>query len=159
MLNKKAQIITTDFFIGFGLFIILAIIIAVFLSIYQINLANNLEYNNMLSKSLHATEMLTRTPGYPINWTNDTVIIPGLISTDRNLSEHKMNMLFNTSIPDLKRMFKTSQYNISIVLKYTDGSDIESLSDIGEFKKVALARGFLIYNGTNTTTIEVKIVR
>ncbi len=69
----------------------------------------------MQQKAYHIASLLVRTPGYPANWTNETVAIIGLAEPDHVLQDAKMQELDDMRTTDIaSTMGLDSQTNVLI---------------------------------------------
>lgn len=76
--KKKAQVWTMDFLAGLMLFIIITLItVKVVYSLYP-----SQDHIAVYRDAVHTTDVLL-SKGYPINWTNDTVLLPGISYNNR----------------------------------------------------------------------------
>ena len=96
-MKTKGQVWTLDFFIVLGLLIaVIFIILKILLSLSLAN-AQSPTYDDAVHIS---SELLT--VGYPKNWTNETVIIPGIAESNRinatKLTEYKKLSYDNTKM-------------------------------------------------------------
>ena len=96
-MNKKGQVWITDFMVGLALFMmILFVVLRIFLSM------DLPKQSETYIDAVHVSSGLL-TQGYPKNWTNDTVIIPGIA---------KDNMINYTQLEE----YATIPYGRTIVL-------------------------------------------
>lgn len=103
--NKKSQVWVSDYTLSMLLFI-LAVLLSV--KIIVNSFSTNTAFEELKSDSSKISEILL-SEGYPVNWTNESVIKPGLL-TDMRLNSSKvvnaMNMS-NTSYSSLRPKLQT----------------------------------------------------
>lgn len=68
----------------------------------------------MQQDALYTARLLTRTPGYPTNWTADTVQILGLADPDHVLQEQKIRALDTMSHREIQAALDLPQSNVSL---------------------------------------------
>jgi hypothetical protein len=98
---KKAQVWLPDFLFGFLLFALALALSIKFVS----NIFPDSGYKQLLSDAERISETFM-SEGAPINWTNETVIKPGLL-TDKKLDENKFRNLTNMSYQEVRGLFNT----------------------------------------------------
>ena len=115
---NKAQIAVTDLFVAIFIFIALLISIFVTWNIYITRIEQRDNYNNILSNAVQITDTLVKSPGKPINWeqNNATAEIIGLASSDRNLSERKVNAFVTLTYNTTKDLLNIKRYDFKFTL-------------------------------------------
>jgi hypothetical protein len=129
--NRKSQVWLSDYIISLLLFTI-AVLISVKIIINSFS--TNVAFNEIKNDASKMSEMLL-SEGYPVNWTNDTVIRPGLLTAKR-LDSEKVIKLMNASYIsyDPLRVKLQTKYDFLVVFEHPDGNMIEfgSLCAIGK---------------------------
>ncbi len=138
----KAQIAVTDLFIA--IFIFMTVIISIFVTwnIYTNRLEQRIDYSNIISNAVQISDILVKTQGKPVNWelNNTTVEIIALASSDRNLSERKVNAFITLDYNMTKDLMNIKRYNFKFKLVNVNNS---ALIEYGQ-------------NSTGNTTISIR---
>jgi len=122
--KTKAQIAVTDLFIALFIFMVVIISIFVAWNMYINRLEQRIEYSNILSNAVQITDTLVKSPGKPVNWelSNATAEIIGLASSDRNLSERKVNAFTTLNYNTTKDLLNIKRYGFKFTLMNVNNS-------------------------------------
>ncbi|OIO65408.1 hypothetical protein COY28_02010 [Candidatus Woesearchaeota archaeon CG_4_10_14_0_2_um_filter_57_5] len=113
-MHKTAQTWTLDFIVSVALFMLTLLLVARLLT-------NTLEEPTFprMSRDAMVISSHLMSEGIPSNWTNDTVIIPGLLSNGQ-LNTTKWAQLHDLPYDTLKDLFHTP-YDIALYLQNASG--------------------------------------
>src|SRR3989344_6068419 len=94
---KKGQIMIMDLFMSFFVFILLISSVIFTWNAYTLRLNDKLDYEEMMTKAFHVSDLLIENPGVPSEWekSSSSVEVIGLATKDRVLSEEKVNAFIN----------------------------------------------------------------
>ncbi|MBR9677203.1 hypothetical protein GOV04_03610 [Candidatus Woesearchaeota archaeon] len=116
--RKKSQVWYIDFVIALVIFSIMFITYFIFLEsvaqekdILMLELLND---GKVISNQLMSA-------GHPTNWTNDSVLVPGLTNGNMRINETKLFRFFNMSYNQTREALRT-QYHYYIILKNRNGT-------------------------------------
>ena len=153
--QKKAQALTTDFIIGLMMFIFLLITSITII----INITPDQTYEILYTNNLYISESLI-TPGFPQNWNETNVAIPG-ITTNQRLNLTKLNKFDNIPYETSKTLLLTeNEYIIFFenssgiinITKCVRGYNIQTdenckpLLNTTNIKNLVKTERYLIYN-------------
>ncbi|MGM5481393.1 MAG: hypothetical protein ACQESE_03200 [Nanobdellota archaeon] len=114
--KKKGQVFTIDFIIGLLGFIFLVLIAFKLI----VSIVPNDDFKLLNDENIFITDMLMQ-QGYPDNWTDSSVIIPG-ITTDNRLNKTKLEEYDKISYPRTKGLLHIrSDYSLAF---YDGGNPI-----------------------------------
>jgi hypothetical protein len=121
--GKKGQVWVTDYTLSMLLFVAAALIaVKIIINSFTVNIA----FDEMKSDASKISEMLL-SEGFPEDWTNGSVIRPGLLDSDSRLSFTKVSNAMNLSlIPynDMKLKLQT-RYDFLVIFRRANGDIIE----------------------------------
>ena len=141
-MQNKGQVFMMDYILGMLMFFALAIMGVMLI----IQILPNESYEQLYQENNYISQMLTGA-GYPLNWTNDTVIIPG-IADDYRLNLTKVYYHDIIEYEELKSYFQlTSDY----LYYFENNTHILNLSNCTHGYNVTLVPGTC---KPNMTTIE-----
>jgi len=168
--RKKGQAAVTDLFVAIGIFIVLVTITAVLWNLYNVRLANRMDYDGLVIKAFQTSDLLLQTPGNPDNWDylvleedadSDDINYLGLVDGELKIPYNKTLALATLNETGIKDVFHAGQYRIGIRLRNSNGIEIFNVGKVSGTSKYAvnLARNVL-YQKTPTgnfdpSTIEV----
>jgi hypothetical protein len=109
--NRKAQVWTSDFIIGFMIFAIGALLASRFI----IHSVNQDEFLTIRVEGESVTDALL-SEGLPTNWTNESVSKIGLTTSNR-LNVTKVSNFYNISY-NYSRVFVSSNYDFLLFFEY-----------------------------------------
>jgi hypothetical protein len=118
-MNRKGQVWTTDFLIGLGLFII--IIFVVLKVLMGMNITD--EKPKTYDDAVHLSSQLL-TQGYPKNWTNNTVIMPG-IAKDNRINITKLDEYSKIPYEQTKLLYHISS---EYIFFFTNGTHVLNIT-------------------------------
>ena len=127
-MRNKAQAVITDLFIALFIFLLLVSTIIFIWNRYSTRFNEDLEYKDMQLKALEISDLLIKTQGYPENWELDpsSVDILGLASSDRVLSEEKINaLILNITYQNATMFLGLPTYDFYLRLSYLNGTMIQ----------------------------------
>jgi len=104
-MNKKSQISTIDVLVAVFIFAVVFTIIMINWHNYSVKLTNKLEREVILSQAIEITDVLVKTQGAPTNWNRTNVELIGLASSDRKISEEKVQEFCNITYNTTKQIF------------------------------------------------------
>ncbi|MDO8556023.1 MAG: hypothetical protein Q7R96_02505 [Nanoarchaeota archaeon] len=134
MKGVSGQAVVTDVLIAMGLLILFSVFLIISLNFYQSRLQNDIEFNDASQRAMMIADQLVFSSGVPVNWTSSSVLLPGLVDKQGNLSYNKLAniSLLNAS---LKELFHIGSYNFSLYVRYQNGSTILG---VGESQPAAI---------------------
>ena len=121
--NKKSQVWLSDYTISLLLFILAAMLSV---KIIVNSFSTNTAFEELKTDASKISEILL-SEGYPPDWTNETVIRPGLLTAKR-LNKSKVVEAMNMSYSRLKPKLQT-QYDFLVIFE-EPGSDMIEFDDI-----------------------------
>ncbi len=167
---KKGQAAVTDLFVAIGIFIVLITITTVLWNLYNIRLANRVDYDGLAIKAFQVSDLLLKTPGNPDNWDYlvlnegaDSTAIEhiGIIQGELKVPYNKTLALAALNETEIKKTFHASQYRLGIRIRNANSTEIYNVGKVSGTSKFAvnLARNILYQKSPNATfepaTIEV----
>lgn len=146
--STKGQVFSTDFLISAFVFIVLLNIAA-----FTYNLAyeqqSRLDRQRVMDrKAFNIASLMVRTPGYPSNWTNETVRIVGLSEPDHVVQDAKVQELKEMTPAERERVMDldASEFFLNI----SAGSYAETAgAPPSDADTVVVDRRSVIVNATN----------
>ena len=111
MIKKRAQLSPTDVLIAVFIFAILITFILVFWYNYNQKLIVKLEREVIFSQAIEITDNFVKTLGKPNNWDETNVEIIGLASSDRKISEEKVQKFCNISYDSARQLLTNLMYH------------------------------------------------
>lgn len=120
LLDKKNGYLQLDFMFAVFLFFSFVLIVYMMNDSYMDNLNDSYLSSKLIGYSQDLCFMLSKTPGYPINWEDEEIINLKRIGLKSNsnfsLSEDKLNKLTNSFYVDILENLKLNEYfNIQVV--------------------------------------------
>ena len=113
--QKKAQVSTTDMLIAIIIFVTLVTFIILGWHNYNEMLLARLENEVAVSKAIEITDHFVKTPGIPTSWNRTNVELIGLASSDRKISEEKVQEFCNISYYEARQLLNLAyQFYFSI---------------------------------------------
>lgn len=97
--------------------LVFALLVTIFLGIWNTVVQNQAEFNTgeqMRSRALYTTTFLVSTPGYPSDWTSDTVQIVGLAEEDHVLNSSKLDEFDDMTLEKQKELMRTQNFLLNI---------------------------------------------
>lgn len=116
--KRRGQYFTHDFLLSIILFLA---IMSLGLNTWdnlgkKINEVDYLEY--MEQKSFYITDVLIKTQGYPQNWNETTVLLPGLSSGKSHILNYtKINMMNSINNSEMIRMWDIQGYGYNLTIR------------------------------------------
>ncbi len=155
--GKKAQIITSDFFIALG--IMLISLLALFgVWQYQISRFNNrIAFEDLQIRTLQTNKILFSS-GEPNNWNSSNVKILGLAESERHISSKKLSRLNETNYNYTKDVLGIEGYEYSILIKNLQNTTLASYGNPNPQKDVVNLRRIILYEG-QISIFELKMWR
>lgn len=138
-LKRKGQIFTSDF--SASIFIFFIIVSVAFMSWNMaVNKVNEFDdYGLMQEKSQHVSDILIRTPGYPLDWNSTSVGIIGLSTQDQHvLDPHKLSELKLMDYDSMKSGLGISRYDFSLKFLSTKDLELIRLGGLAQGKNLAI---------------------
>ncbi|MBW2990348.1 hypothetical protein KY348_01445 [Candidatus Woesearchaeota archaeon] len=117
--NKKSQVWVSDYTLSMLLFV-LAVILSVKIVINSFS--TNTVFDDLKMDASKMSEILL-SEGYPVDWTNETVIRPGLLTAER-LNESKVVEAMNMTYTRLKPTLQT-RYEFLVIFEDSRQAMIE----------------------------------
>lgn len=120
--NKKAQVWLSDYTLSMLLFILAALISV---KIIINSFSANTDFQELKTEASKISEILM-SEGYPVDWTNETVIRPGLL-TDRRLNQTKVAHAMDHAYLNytfLKFMLQ-AKHDFAVVFEHPNGELIQ----------------------------------
>lgn len=93
--------------------LVFAVIVSMFLYSWNNVVMNQGSFDledRMSSEAYYTTTFLVSTPGYPENWTNETVEIPGFASSDNVLDTEKLEEFRKLEYNDQRMLLQAGNY-------------------------------------------------
>ena len=112
--KRKAQTISMDFYASLIIFII---ILGISISMWADSIKDaswSIQVQEMNTYANKISDSLIRSPGYPLNWTNKTVDVLGLVEKSHVLSHEKALEMKNISSDKMAGLFGYTPYNLYI---------------------------------------------
>lgn len=157
--NKKAQVAVLDLFIAAVIFGILITIMMTTWNEYNVKIDKHLEYNDLIIKTYHITDLLVHYPGKPSAWEGPAIALDmgpqfptdmiGLAHKDGVLEAGKLNVFLQKPYNESREMLNIRGYNYLFQLTRVDGSEFDPpivKGEIGEGAIVSVRR-LVLYNG------------
>ena len=150
-----------------GSLLVFSVILSIFLFSWNSVQGNNDKFGvekDIRRNAYYTTTFLVSTPGYPGNWSNETIEIPGFAQeSDNVLSADKLREFRNLSYGDQRRVLDGRQFYLVFE---KDGSVIQLDSENLEFGKepengslvVPVNRNVLVEKPTETVSAEMRYV-
>jgi hypothetical protein len=133
--TKKAQVAVLDLFISAVIFGILVAAIMFVWNDYNTKIEEHIEYNDLVIKTMHITDILTQYPGKPSGWekaktginifNQETVTTFGLASDESIIDEYKLGRFLNMTYNQTRDILNINNYNYYLKLMKTNGSDFD----------------------------------
>jgi hypothetical protein len=154
--NKRGQITVFDMLIAVLLFSFLVTVVMLTWYTYNQRLLVKLEREEAISKAIEITDLFVRTSGLPSEWNSTNVILIGLATSDRKISEDKAREFCNVSYDEARTIMNIPYHFYFYVSSYTPGvgweKDVECGNQITEDTKKAVSfrRPVLYKDGLGT---------
>lgn len=116
-----------DFLASIAVF---AAIASVFLFSWNSVIANQGQFadtDNLRTEAHYTTTFLVSTPGYPDNWTHETVEIPGFATKDNLLQQNKIEEFSKLTYEQQKRLFTVEDFYLSFSINGSSEGSSEKL--------------------------------
>lgn len=114
--SRKGQTFTPDFFFSAVIFIfILNFVYLAWNSAQEKTL--DVESDYMQKKTFYITDMLARTPGFPLDWNSTNVELCGLADSPNIINVSKMDYLGNISYDNLTYLWGLGYYDFNLTIE------------------------------------------
>ncbi len=128
--RNKAQVFSAEVLLGYTIFSLTIIIVLFLWTVTLQEIKNSENFYAMEETVLDMGEKLVKTPGQPLNWTEDDVLNIGLTETTepRILRERKIFdfvMIMNSSYEDRSNLLGLGKYDFYFNMTDIDGKTIE----------------------------------
>ena len=125
---KKAQATFTDFYTALLIFVVLLMLLFFLWNKFSVRLDATQEYNEMIGKAYHISDLLVKNQGKPLLWENDpgNAETIGLVYSDRNISLAKLNNFTNLDQKKTKDLLSINPYEFYFTVNTLNGSNITS---------------------------------
>ena len=141
---SKAQLSTTDFFIGISIFIILIVILTLLLNKYPLILNQEQDKNEMLITAFQISDSIIKTAGIPSKWEeNNNLKVIGLADNDRSLDENKV---INFTSLDYSTVKNLINYDFYFRILYINNTNTISSGRQFNGTQSAVLRRYVSYN-------------
>ena len=120
--NEKAQVGIIDMLASVFIFMILMTVVMIYWYDYNRTLLDRLEKENSMTIALGVTDNLIKNPGKPTDWNSSNVLVIGLASSDRILSEEKVQSFCNISYNQTRALLNIMHQFYFSILTYQSGS-------------------------------------
>ncbi len=121
---KRGQVAVTDFFIAAVIFAIIVTAIMLSWNSYNRKIQDQINYNELIIKGFHASELLSKYPGRPTAWeTTGEVDLIGLADEKNLISEAKLLNFTQRSYDETRRLLNLEAYGFYFELKDAVGND------------------------------------
>ncbi len=119
----KGQLFSGDFMLSIGIFFVVIIVILIsFTRISEQTRAEDLRAD-LDSGSIFATDVLMKTEGFPSNWDNTSVIVPGFLDNG-TLSSTKIFRFTQLDYSRAKYMIGLSEFDFNMNVTRLNGSTV-----------------------------------
>jgi hypothetical protein len=150
-INKKAQVMTYDFFLATAIFLaVLAIILGYwFHSVSQIQ---EVEEKNIVAEELFSASDIWFKEGYPKYWGIQNIRELGL-SNDLKINQTKLNLFFQLGYPKIVSLLNLGTDNIqytlynssnAIIFQYPSGVDISSAKNVYQNERFGILNDSIV---------------
>ena len=117
--NRKSQVWVSDYTISLLLFVIAALLCT---KIIVNSFSTNTSFEELKADASKISEMML-SEGYPHDWTNETIVRPGLLTAER-LNESKVVEAMNMTYSYLKPKLKT-KYEFLVIFQKSNNDMME----------------------------------
>lgn len=149
-MKRQGQIWSLDFIVSLAIFFFAITLVYVF--VIQ-NTESDSETISELSQDAHSISTVLLSQGVPANWTVNTVVIPGILSSQNNISHYKFQELaqvYAASNIQFKQLLGT-RHNVFLEHLYLNSSTIQSLGlKPTEADFLVQSTRYVVYNETIT---------
>ncbi|MBW2989814.1 hypothetical protein KY358_05865 [Candidatus Woesearchaeota archaeon] len=149
-MNRKSQIAVIDLTISLFIATIIIIFITFAWNRNAAILNENADYKEMQVVAFQAIDMLVRSEGSPSSWEENpsSARAIGLASSDRNISEDKLNSFTGLSYSNASQALGTELYDFYFQLKDINGTSLYSCGKAPDNLVVNVQRLALYKNET-----------
>ena len=163
-MNSKGQSFMPDFM---GSLLVFTVILSIFLFSWNSVQGNQSDFDvedEVRRNAYYTTTFLVSTPGYPEDWTNETVDIPGFAAgSDNVLSRDKLREFRNLSYDDQKSLLDGRDFHLTFrkngTLLQLDSEDLEyGKKPVNASLAVPVTRNVLIEGSGSMEDAEMKYV-
>ena len=164
-MHKKAQVVTTDFILSVGVFILLILGVIIFWNNYSTRFNMNVENRELELLAIKITDLLVESPGIPSGWNETyTVEVIGLVNTDRTLDQNKLNAFRNLTYATIKEKFNIEAYDFYFKIVDLNGATLMingQFMEIGSFPgldedSIVKIRRFVVF-GSQKVILELSM--
>ena len=116
---RKGQIATIDLFIALVVFFILIITVIQIWSLYNHRLGEDMDDETLQLLGFQISDFLVKSPGFPTAWEENvsSLEVIGLASSDRILSQEKINAFITLDYSLLKEKFNIEPFEYKFRIK------------------------------------------
>lgn len=163
-LNSKGQSFLPDFV---GSILVFSIVITIFLFSWNSVEGNQQKFgveDQIRQDAYYTTTFLVSTPGYPGNWNNSTVEIPGFASdADNVLSAQKLREFRNISYDRQKKLLNAQNFNLvfrneSGIIELDSKDLMYGEKPVNASTIIPLRRNVLIKNSGDSLNAEMRYI-
>ena len=121
---KKGQVFSTDLMMSAIIFIILISFLFFTMTKYQSKINEAIKSDDMGLKTLQISDLLVESTGDPVSWEKDIskLNVIGLVSSDRKLSDSKLQEFIKLSYNTTKDKFNIMAFDFYFILKDINGA-------------------------------------
>lgn len=154
-INKKGQVAVLDLFIAAVIFGVLVTTIMLTWNEYNVRIEEHIDYNDLVIKAVHITDLLSQYPGKPTGWEGPRVFLPkrntittiGLASDEGIIDENKLDRFLNLTYNETRDIFNIKSYDYFFKIIKVDGSNFSPSIEKGILtnKTIVSIRRLVIY--------------
>lgn len=127
---RRGQMFTSDLAVSiFIFFVIVNIALLTWNTVYANKMLFD-EERELRERVVRVSDFLVRTPGYPANWTNETVQVIGLVTEDHILDNTKLRELNDTPYRNQSSVLRATPHDFYLTVRNDTG--VMVLSEPGE---------------------------
>jgi len=148
--NKKAQVAVLDLFIAAVIFGLLITTVMLTWNKYNIKMNEQINYNTMVIRTYHISDLLTQYPGKPSAWEKEEEINPitlGLASQEGVIDQTKLNKFLEMDYNQTKDILNIMIYDYHFKLTNLTGSNLTQNKGLEKNTKTVSITRLVIYNG------------
>ncbi|MBI4154812.1 hypothetical protein HY498_01860 [Candidatus Woesearchaeota archaeon] len=145
----KGQVAIMDLVLAFVISFGLIIILLSFIDQPTDIINDRIQIEDKLIKALEATNILLNTYGKPINWDNETVLLPSIINKQNVIDLNKLNNFKNLNYERKKELLNLEGFNYTLIVKSNTSEIIDGKinedTEIVTLNRIALVGGESVY--------------
>ena len=124
--GKRGQLLTTDFILSLAIFLAILLASMSLWANVDTQIRDAESRRDMQAITTYISDSLVRSPGYPKNWTNSTVMMIGLANDEHVVDMNKILLLKNMDYDRVRDILRFGEYNYYIWVTDGGGYDLTS---------------------------------